>query len=166
MVLLPRLQSWLDRLKQDDDKDDGGGTSSHEEAQYCNLNRVVWGFKEDKTREWLRKNWGGVETAGARANGSDDEWLTSWLGPLPPLLIDRCCAQFVVHRDRIRQQPRAFYAAAINQIHAKVHTPTFVHALACMRLRACACVHAPACIRTNTCTHTQYMHIKRTHVGP
>ena len=146
-MLLPRLQSWLDRLKQDDDKDDGGGTSSQEEAQYCNLNRVVWGFKEDKTREWLRKNWGGVETAGAHANGSDGEWLTSWLGPLPPLLIDRCCAQFVVHRDRIRRQPRAFYAAAIKQIHAKVHT----------RMCACACVHSHKHMHThthNTCTYT------------
>ena len=49
-----------------------------------------------------------------------EDWLGPWLGPLPPLLLDRCCAQFVVHRDLIRHRPRRFYEEALRTIHAHV----------------------------------------------
>ena len=52
--------------------------------------------------------------AATKAKGDDDDgWLERWLGPLPELLLDRCCAQFVVHRDLIRHQPREFYEEAL-----------------------------------------------------
>lgn len=68
---------------------------------YCNINRVVWGCKEDPNRIYLTRHW--------------EDWLGSWLGPLPPLLLDRCCAQFVVHRDRIRRLPWDFYQEALGE---------------------------------------------------
>ena len=57
---------------------------------YCNLNLAVWGLKEDPSRKPL------YEEHKAR--------LEAWLGPLPPLLLDRCCAQFVVRRAVLHRQ--------------------------------------------------------------
>ena len=58
----------------------------------------------------------------------DGGWLGAWLGPLgtngtgggggtngtggvgdAPLVLERCCAQFLVSRSRVRRRPRAFY---------------------------------------------------------
>lgn len=68
-------------------------------THYCNLNSVVWGNKEDPDRKLLYQD--------------HRSWVEEFLGPLPPLLLDRCCAQFVVHRDRIRSRPLAFYDKAL-----------------------------------------------------
>ncbi|MEO1511198.1 MAG: DUF3431 domain-containing protein [Planctomycetota bacterium] len=68
-------------------------------ASYCNVNHAVWGTKEDPRRAIL------YDTHRA--------WLEAHLGPLPPLLFDACCAQFLVSRDRIRRRPLAFYQAAL-----------------------------------------------------
>ena len=67
---------------------------------YCNLNFAVWGTHEDPERRLLY-------------NDTHRPWLEAHLGPLPPLLFDRCCAQFLVTRDRVRARPRAFYEAAL-----------------------------------------------------
>ena len=67
---------------------------------YCNLNFAVWGTHEDPERRLLYDD-------------THRPWLEAHLGPLPPLLFDRCCAQFLVTRDRVRARPRAFYEAAL-----------------------------------------------------
>ena len=56
---------------------------------YCNLNNAVWGHREDPERESLRRHWG--------------EWIGEYLGEMGEegaKVFDRCCAQFVVSRDR------------------------------------------------------------------
>lgn len=68
-------------------------------THYCNLNSVIWGNREDPDRTLLYHH--------------HRSWVEDFLGPLPPLLLDRCCAQFVVHRDRIRSRPLAFYEKAL-----------------------------------------------------
>jgi len=68
--------------------------------EYCNINSAIWGTLEDPDRLFLY-------------NSSHRSWLESYLGPLPSLLLDRCCAQFIVHRDRIRARPLSFYQDAL-----------------------------------------------------
>lgn len=69
------------------------------EGGYCNLNSVVWGTREDPSRALLYRNF--------------SAWAQRHLGPLPPLLLDRCCAQFAVTRTRILSRPRSFYEDAL-----------------------------------------------------
>ncbi|KAJ8603667.1 hypothetical protein CTAYLR_010029 [Chrysophaeum taylorii] len=67
---------------------------------YCNLNSAAWGTREDPERRLLYRD--------HRA------WVERALGePIPDLLLDRCCAQFAVHRDRILSRPREFYEEAL-----------------------------------------------------
>ena len=37
--------------------------------------------------------------------------VAPWLGKSPPKngFMDKCCAQFIVHRDRVKKRPKAFY---------------------------------------------------------
>ena len=49
--------------------------------EYCNLNLAVWGTHEDPSRSMLYER--------------NREWIERHLGPLPNLLLDRCCAQCV-----------------------------------------------------------------------
>jgi len=70
---------------------------------YCNLNLAVWGLKEDPLRRPLYEEHRG--------------WLEKWLGALPPLLLDRCCAQFIVRRECVRLRPRAFYEEALHHAY-------------------------------------------------
>lgn len=75
------------------------------------MNRVLWGTKEDPDKAYLREQW---------------YWLEPHLGPLPPgaLLLDRCCAQFVVTRDRVRAVPLAFYQEALARAYAAAEAPS------------------------------------------
>jgi hypothetical protein len=69
---------------------------------YCNINGAVWGTREDPGRSYLKENW--------------DAWLGRHLGgyePPFPVLLDRCCAQFVAGRERIRSRPLSFYEEAL-----------------------------------------------------
>jgi hypothetical protein len=85
--------------------------------------QVVWGLKEDPQRLYLKQHW--------------SEWLGKWLGgaegaPPPEPLLDRCCAQFVVHRDRVRRLPLAFYQEALGE---REEGP--------QRLYLCVCFESP-----------------------
>jgi hypothetical protein len=73
---------------------------------YCNLNLAVWGLKEDPSRKPLYEE--------------HKAWLEAWLGPLPPLLLDRCCAQFVVRRERVLHRPKAFFEEALQHAYYDV----------------------------------------------
>jgi len=94
--------------------DEGGD----EGDAYCNINRVMWGHKEDPGQAWLRYSWDGEVNLEGRnellpSGHGDGGWMSPWLGPLPqqqhnetqdthkeeeylPLLVERCCAQFLV----------------------------------------------------------------------
>ena len=74
-----------------------------EPPAYGSLNSAVWGLAEDPDRKPLYLD--------------NRAWLERWLGPLPPLLLDRCCAQFVVRRDRVLRLPRAFYEEALSHAY-------------------------------------------------
>jgi hypothetical protein len=82
---------------------------------YCNINHAVWGYKEDPDRDWMRINW--------------EDWLGEWLGDdypptrgdgrsFPHPVLERCCAQFVVGRDRVRKRPREFYEKALEVMYS------------------------------------------------
>ena len=82
--------------------------------KYCNINMAVWGYKEDEDREWLRYHWG--------------KWLGKHFGdfsdapgnggrPHPHPILDRCCAQFIVGRDRIYLRGREFYEEALSVMY-------------------------------------------------
>jgi len=135
------------------------------EEAYCNLNRVVWGHKEDPGLVWLRHSWDGPPSPSSSCAMSHlalpsgcgpGGWMKPWLGPLEgkggkqdgggrqdgrgggghgggggsgggengslpsgggaPPLLERCCAQFLVGRSRIRRRPRSFYEAALEQM--------------------------------------------------
>jgi len=45
-----------------------------------------------------------------------DELFLDTLGPIAPRYYDKCCAQFVVHKDRIRLRSKEFYQRLINYI--------------------------------------------------
>jgi len=45
-----------------------------------------------------------------------NELFLDTLGPVQPRYYDKCCAQFSVHRDRIRLRPKKFYQRLINYI--------------------------------------------------
>lgn len=66
---------------------------------YCNLNSAVWGTREDPERTLLYTH--------------HRDFATQHLGDLPPLLLDRCCAQFAVATDLILSRPKAFYEDAL-----------------------------------------------------
>ena len=45
-----------------------------------------------------------------------NELFLDTLGPIADRYYDKCCAQFIVHRDRIRLRPKKFYERLINYI--------------------------------------------------
>jgi len=45
-----------------------------------------------------------------------DELFLDTLGPIQPRYYDKCCAQFIVHKDRIRLRSKEFYQRLINYI--------------------------------------------------
>jgi hypothetical protein len=73
--------------------------------EYCNINSAVWGVKEGN-RAALKTQW--------------DSWMHEYLGSynkettwgIP--VYDRCCAQFIVGRERILLRPKQFYVDALD----------------------------------------------------
>ena len=45
-----------------------------------------------------------------------NELFLDTLGPIAPKYYDKCCAQFIVHKDRIRLRPKIFYERLIKYI--------------------------------------------------
>ena len=46
------------------------------------------------------------------------ECLEGEMGPVPPWIVDQCCAQFVVTRDQILERPLNFYMGIFNWLQA------------------------------------------------
>ena len=73
---------------------------------YCNINSVAWGTLGENN-ELLARHW--------------EEWIGGWLGEMPETeggwIFDRCCAQFIVGRERIRRYPKRFYEEALEVMY-------------------------------------------------
>ena len=71
---------------------------------YCNVNDAAWGLLDENVA-YLKEHWG------------REGWLRKWLGEqTDEWPLDRCCAQFVVGRDRIRRRPKEFYVEALEVV--------------------------------------------------
>ena len=117
LVLLPRLQRAL--AAAGDASDDGS-------LGYCNVNSAVWGDAEDPSRLWLGRSW--ARWLGAWLGAPPSAWPAAAYGdvadggaatsaPLPAIAtLSRCCAQFVVSRERVTARPRAFYREALARL--------------------------------------------------
>ncbi|GMH91581.1 hypothetical protein TrVE_jg5536 [Triparma verrucosa] len=111
LIVLHKLAERGEELK------DAGGWSD----KYCNFNNAVWGYQEDTERSWMEQQW--------------REWLVDWLGDYsdvegnggriyPHPVLERCCAQFIVGRDRIRLRSKAFWERALEVMYSVPEHPS------------------------------------------
>lgn len=76
------------------------------DRQYININDLGVDDRHDKCSNKYYKNLKLVW----------NELFLDTLGPMADRYYDKCCAQFVVHRDRIRLRPKKFYQRLIDYI--------------------------------------------------
>jgi len=96
LILLPILYDRLSKVKRAPEN-----SYNNSSSDYCNLNNMVWIDPDGERLQIVTENW---------------DWLGRYLGPRPSYFLDRCCAQMVVHRDRIRLQPKEFYNESLTRI--------------------------------------------------
>ncbi len=76
------------------------------DKQYININDLG---VDDRYDNCFNKYYGSLKLVW-------DELFLDTLGPIQSRYYDKCCAQFVVHRDRIKLRPKKFYERLINYI--------------------------------------------------